>query len=116
MRDQVFSALDALRNLPSGILAALAEQTASGLARILVESPQSVSKVSEWNLVFSLWASTAVKEEAAAISFDLVSQLASGQLGGGLGPDNFVGFIKLLNDFAGLAGLGDVKYRNSAAG
>lgn len=66
--------------------------------------------------MFALWSGTAAREEAASTTFGLVSQLASGQIAGGLGPDNFVGFIGVLNDFANVAGQGDVRYRNSHAG
>ena len=116
MRDQVFLALDALRTLPKPFLTSLSEQTAGGVSRILVDNPKAIRSATEWNLVFALWSSTAVSEEAAAISFELISQLAAGQLADGLGAENFVGFVKVLNDFAGLSGTGDVKHRNSQAG
>lgn len=66
--------------------------------------------------MYALWSATASKEEAAVVSFDLISQLAQGRLGGGLHAENFTGFIKVLNDFASVAGAGDVRYRNSPAG
>ena len=116
LRDQVFMALDVLRTLPKPTLAALSWQTAAGLSRLLLENPKATRSATEWNLVFALWISTAVKEEAAALSFDVISQLATGHLGDGLGAENFVGFVKVLNAFAGLSGTGDVKLRNSLAG
>lgn len=116
MRDQVFLALDSLQTLPQPMMSILSEQIAAGLSRILVETPQAIRSATEWNLVFALWSATAAKEEAAITSFSLVSQLAAGQLANGLNADNFVGFIRVLNDFATVAGAGDVKHRNSSAG
>lgn len=116
MHDQLFLALDALRTLPGPIMGTLSDQIASGLAHVLQANPKALKSSTEWNLVFSLWASTAYKDEAAAISFDLIGKLATGQLGGGLHADNFVGFIRVLNDFANVAGEGDVRYRNSPQG
>jgi brefeldin A-resistance guanine nucleotide exchange factor 1 len=116
MRDQVFLALDSLQMLPQPMMSILSEQIAAGLSRILVENPQAIRSATEWNLVFALWSATAAKEEAAVTSFSLISQLAAGQLAIGLNADNFVGFVRVLNDFATVAGAGDVKHRNSAAG
>ena len=116
MRDQVFLALDALQTLPQPIMNILSEQIAAGLSRVLLENPAAIKSATEWNLVFALWSATAVKEEAAVTSFALIGQLAAGQLAGGLSADNFVGFIRVLTDFATAAGMGDVRYRNSPAG
>lgn len=116
MRDQVFVALDTLHTLPAAMLQGMSDQIATGLARILPENPDIAGSMTEWNLIFGLWSATASKEASAAVTFELITQLSSGSLGQGLNSENFVGFVRVLNDFATIAGHGDLQYRNSPDG
>lgn len=45
MRDQLFIALDLLRNLPQGVITSLAEQLTAGLTKIIVDNPKCLKYV-----------------------------------------------------------------------
>jgi brefeldin A-resistance guanine nucleotide exchange factor 1 len=54
-------------------------------------------------LIFSLFQATIQQEEAARLSFELMKQLAAGQLGAGLVPENYAAFLHVLSAFANVA-------------
>lgn len=58
------------------------------------------SSQTEWNLVFALIRSTISHPEAARVSFELITKLASDGPEQFVTVDNFSGLITLLDDFA----------------
>jgi brefeldin A-resistance guanine nucleotide exchange factor 1 len=69
---------------------------------ILATNRVPISSQTEWNLVFALIRSTISHPEAARVSFELITSLASE---GPVTVDNFGGLITLLDDFATSASL-----------
>ena len=65
----------------------------------------ALSSQTEWNLVFALIRSTISHPEAARVSFELITQLASDGPEQYVTVDNFGGLITLLDDFATAASL-----------
>lgn len=63
----------------------------------------------QWDIVFDLVAATAIRDEAAKLSFDLLAQLSKGSLGVSLNSANFAGFIRALDAFVAAAGTRDIK-------
>jgi brefeldin A-resistance guanine nucleotide exchange factor 1 len=59
-----------------------------------------ISSQTEWNLVFALIRSTMSHPEAARVSFELITHLASEGPDQFVTVDNFGGLITLLDDFA----------------
>jgi hypothetical protein len=62
------------------------------------------SSQTEWNLIFALIRSTISHPEAARLSFDLITGLASDGPEQLVTADNFSGLITVLDDFATTAG------------
>jgi hypothetical protein len=63
----------------------------------------------QWDIVFDLVAATATRDEAARLSFDLLTQISNGSLDISLNVANFAGFIRALEAFVAAAGTRDIK-------
>ena len=119
LRDSTFLALDMLRSLSPAVLSSVAEPLMRGLTKVFVENAGQIQCVfgdltsctwptdtaasrsrTEWNLIFALLSATIQQEEAAKLSFDLMRRLASGELGAGLGSENYASFLQVLAGFA----------------
>jgi len=103
LRDSTFLALDMLRGLSPAVLGSVAEPLMTGLSRLFIENADRIHSETEWNLIFALFQATIHQEEAARLSFELIKQLAAGQLGAGLVPDNYAAFLHVLSAFANVA-------------
>ncbi|KAG8748165.1 GDP/GTP exchange factor for ARF [Ceratobasidium sp. 414] len=109
LRDQIYISFDILGGLPPVVFSATAEQTVAGLALLVQEHLTIVSSQTEWALVFGLIRGSTVNPEAARVSLELLVQLASTP--GRVTPDNILGLITSLEDFAATAGNGVVAKR-----
>jgi golgi-specific brefeldin A-resistance guanine nucleotide exchange factor 1 len=123
LRDQIYVSFDILSGLPPAVAASVAEQVISGVNlvvqkhreiiryvisctyRLLVANRIPISSQTEWNLVFALIRSTISHPEAARMSFELITHLASEGPDQFVTVDNFGGLITLLDDFATSASL-----------
>ncbi|KAF7972108.1 hypothetical protein HWV62_18936 [Athelia sp. TMB] len=105
LRDQIYVSFDILSGLPSAISASVAEQVISGVQMIVQKHRHIIRSQTEWNLVFALIRSTISHPEAARVSFELITQLASDGPEQYVTVDNFGGLITLLDDFATAASL-----------
>lgn len=105
LRDQVFLALDLLRELPVEIRISGSKQLLAGLARILASHPKFVRSHTEWGLVFALIAdnSNMRNADSARLAFETTKTIVAGSGADGtskLSPDNFVPAVSQLVDFA----------------
>lgn len=101
LRDQVFVSFDLLAGLPPIVASAVAEQVMAGLILIVQEHQGIMNSQTEWNVVFALIRSTISHPEASRQSFEMLSQLVSGDQH--ITLDNYPGLIALLDDFAAVA-------------
>ena len=106
LHDQLFLALDALRSLSVPVLISVADQLAAGLSKVVSEHGLAIRTATEWNLVLSLLAATASRDDAARHSFALVSSLMND---GKLRAENFAPFVHCLEAFVAAAGARDLK-------
>ncbi|EST06230.1 Sec7 domain protein [Kalmanozyma brasiliensis GHG001] len=117
LRDQVFIALDLLRDLPVEIRISGSKQLLAGLMRILATHPHLVRSHTEWGLVFALIADSANTRNAdsAHLAFEAVRasvvDSASQDNGSKLSQDNFLPVVSQLVDFA--HGADTTAWRNS---
>lgn len=110
LRDQIFVALDLLRELPVDIRISGSKQLLAGLTRILSAHPTFVRSHTEWSLVFALISdnSNMRNADSARLAFEttrtiVVGNPAQTDQGGAahrLSPDNFLPAVKQLIDFA----------------
>ena len=114
LRDSTFLALDMLRSLSPAVLASVAEPLMRGLTKVFVENAGRIHSRTEWNLIFALLSATIQQEEAAKLSFDLMRRLASGELGAGLGSENYASFLQVLAGFANVTGPAPAKAADRA--
>ena len=98
-------ALDQLGGLPHDVMSAVAEQVVAGLTVILQQHRDIVRSQTEWNVVFALLRSTISHPEASRQSFEILSGLASDNNQELVTPDNFIGLVNALDDFATAAGI-----------
>ncbi|KAK4697919.1 golgi-specific brefeldin A-resistance guanine nucleotide exchange factor 1, partial [Phenoliferia sp. Uapishka_3] len=100
LRDSTFLALDMLRSLSPPVLSSVAEPLMRGLTKVFDENASAIQSTTEWNLIFALLSATIQQEEAAKLSFELMRRLASGEVGAGLGAENYASFLQVLAGFA----------------
>ncbi|KZP23677.1 Sec7-domain-containing protein [Athelia psychrophila] len=100
LRDQIYVSFDILSGLPSAVSASVAEQVISGVVMLIQKHRNIIRSQTEWNLVFALIRSTISHPEAARVSFELITKLASDGPEQFVTVDNFSGLITLLDDFA----------------
>ncbi|SPO21706.1 related to golgi-specific brefeldin a-resistance guanine nucleotide exchange factor 1 [Ustilago trichophora] len=105
LRDQIFLALDLLRELPVEIRISGSKQLLAGLTRILASHPTFVRSHTEWSLVFALIAdnSNMRNADSARLAFEatkaIVADPEDGKLSK-LSTDNFLPAVSQLTDFA----------------
>ncbi|KAG6833469.1 hypothetical protein H0H87_006041 [Tephrocybe sp. NHM501043] len=104
LRDQIYVSFDLLSGLPSAIASSVGEQVVSGLTFLLHKHKDIVSSQTEWNLAFALIRSTVANSEAARLSFELVTSIASDGTDQLITNDNFSGLITILDEFMAIAG------------
>ncbi|TKY84945.1 hypothetical protein EX895_006025 [Sporisorium graminicola] len=105
LRDQVFLALDLLRELPVEIRISGSKQLLAGLTRILASHPTFVRSHTEWSLVFALIAdnSNMRNADSARLAFETTKAVVAGAGVDGaskLSTDNFLPAVSQLVDFA----------------
>lgn len=107
LRDQIFLALDLLRELPVEIRISGSKQLLAGLTRILATHPGFVRSQTEWGLVFALIAdnSNMRNADSARLAFEATKVIVAGDGSQGvavdrLSPDNFLAAVSQLVDFA----------------
>ncbi|SJX61252.1 related to golgi-specific brefeldin a-resistance guanine nucleotide exchange factor 1 [Sporisorium reilianum f. sp. reilianum] len=105
LRDQVFLALDLLRELPVEIRISGSKQLLAGLTRILTSHPTFVRSHTEWSLVFALIAdnSNMRNADSARLAFETTKAIVAGSGVEGaskLSADNFLPAVSQLVDFA----------------
>lgn len=105
LRDQIYLSFDLLARLPPTVESAVAEQVVAGLTVILQQHRDIVRSQTEWNVVFALLRSTISHPEASRQSFEILSGLASDNNQELVTPDNFIGLVNALDDFATAAGI-----------
>ena len=105
LRDQIYLSFDLLARLPPAVASAVAEQVVAGLTLILQQHLDIVRSQTEWNVVFALLRSTISHPEASRQSFDILSRLAADGDEAPVTPDNFVGLVNALDEFATAAGI-----------
>ncbi|KAF8078137.1 hypothetical protein FPV67DRAFT_1464319 [Lyophyllum atratum] len=104
LRDQIYVSFDLLSGLPPPIASSVGEQVIAGVILIIQKHRDIISSQTEWNLVFALIRSTIRNSEAAQMSFDLITNIASDSSDQLITVDNFSGLITILDDFATIAG------------
>lgn len=110
LRDQIFIALDLLRELPVDIRISGSKQLLAGLTRILSAHPTFVRSPTEWGLVFALIAdnSNMRNADSARLAFDTTKAIVVGSTKFAdqidqmprLSPDNFLPAVSQLVHFA----------------
>ncbi|KAI0361936.1 Sec7-domain-containing protein [Trametes cingulata] len=105
LQDQIYLSFDLLARLPPPVAGSVAEQVVTGLTLILQQHRDIVHSQTEWNVVFALLRSTISHPEAARQSFDILSGIASDGPQQLVTPDNFVGLVNALDEFATVAGI-----------
>ncbi|KAF8350870.1 Sec7-like domain is implicated in guanine nucleotide exchange function [Amanita rubescens] len=105
LRDQVYVSFDLLSGLPSSVASSVGEQVVSGVILIIEKHKEIISSATEWNLIFALIRSTMPHPEAARLSFDLITDLASEGPKHHVTMDNSSGLVLLLDEFATAAGI-----------
>ena len=105
LRDQIYLSFDLLARLPPAVAGAVAEQVVAGLTLILQQHLDIVRSQTEWNVVFALLRSTISHPEASRQSFDILSRLAADGDEAPVTPDNFVGLVNALDEFATAASI-----------
>ncbi|KAG5645886.1 hypothetical protein DXG03_005033 [Asterophora parasitica] len=104
LRDQLYVSFDLLSGLPPATASSVGEQVVSGVILIIQKHRDIIRSQTEWNLVFALIRSTMFNSEAARMSFDLITSLASDGPEQLVTVDNFSVLITILDDFATMAG------------
>ncbi|KIO27117.1 hypothetical protein M407DRAFT_73603 [Tulasnella calospora MUT 4182] len=104
LRDQVYVSIDLLRGLPPIVTNAVAEQLATGLARLVKEHYDIMSSATEWGLVSALLRSTMSHAGAVKISFALIMDLIERESEQTVTPENVAALTSLLETFASAAG------------
>ncbi|RPD79920.1 Sec7-domain-containing protein [Lentinus tigrinus ALCF2SS1-7] len=105
LRDQIYLSFDLLARLPPTIESAVAEQVVAGLTLILQQHRDIVRSQTEWNVVFALLRSTISHPEASRQAFEILAGLAVENNQELVTPDNFIGLVNALDDFATAAGI-----------
>ncbi|KAI0721619.1 Sec7-domain-containing protein [Cerioporus squamosus] len=105
LRDQIYLSFDLLARLPPTVESAVAEQVVAGLTLILQQHRDIVRSQTEWNVVFALLRSTISHPEASRQSFEILSGLVAENNQELVTPDNFIGLVNALDDFATAAGI-----------
>ncbi len=113
LRDQIFLALDLLRELPVEIRISGSKQLLAGLTHILASHPTFVRSHTEWGLVFALIAdnSNMRNADSARLAFEATKVIVAhpmqgegstsqGEGASKLSPDNFLPTVSQLVDFA----------------
>ncbi|SPC60877.1 related to golgi-specific brefeldin a-resistance guanine nucleotide exchange factor 1 [Ustilago sp. UG-2017b] len=115
LRDQIFLALDLLRELPVEIRISGSKQLLAGLTGILASHPTFVRSHTEWSLVLALIAdnSNVRNADSARLAFEATKAIAvvpastegsedaqAGVTSSKLSPDNFLPVVSQLIDFA----------------
>ncbi|KAI0709041.1 Sec7-domain-containing protein [Earliella scabrosa] len=100
LRDQIYLSFDLLARLPPTVSSAVAEQVVAGLTLILQQHREIIRSQTEWNVVFALLRSTISHPEASRQSFDILASLATEGTQELVTPDNFVGLVNALDEFA----------------
>ncbi|KAI0646905.1 Sec7-domain-containing protein [Trametes meyenii] len=103
LHDQIYLSFDILARLPPSVANSVAEQVVAGLTRILQRHRNIVRSQTEWNIVFALLRSTISHPDAARQSFDILSILSVDGPEQFVTPDNFVGLVNALDEFASVA-------------
>ncbi|KAG8947301.1 GDP/GTP exchange factor for ARF [Tulasnella sp. 424] len=104
LRDQVYVSIDLLRSLPPSVTNAVAEQLATGLARLVKEHHNIINSATEWGLVSTLLRSTMSHSEAVKISFTLIMDFIGQESEQTVAPENIAALTYLLETFATSAG------------
>ncbi|KAG6854954.1 hypothetical protein C0991_009777 [Blastosporella zonata] len=104
LRDQIYVSFDLLSGLPPAIASSVGEQVVAGLTLLLHKHRDIISSQTEWNLIFALIRSTVANSEAARLSFDFVTNVASDGADQLVTSDSFSGLITILDDFMTIAG------------
>ncbi|KAI0747973.1 Sec7-domain-containing protein [Daedaleopsis nitida] len=105
LRDQIYLSFDLLARLPPTVASAIAEQVVAGLTLILQQHREIIRSQTEWNVVFALLRSTISHPEASRHSFDILAGLAAESNEQVVTPDNFLGLVNALDEFATAAGI-----------
>ncbi|KAG8989449.1 GDP/GTP exchange factor for ARF [Tulasnella sp. 427] len=104
LRDQVYLSIDLLRGLPPTVINSVAEQLATGLARLVKEHHDIMSSATEWGLVAALLRSTMSHPEAVKVSFTLIMELIGRENEQIVTPENIAALSSLLETFGTAAG------------
>ncbi|SNX82559.1 related to golgi-specific brefeldin a-resistance guanine nucleotide exchange factor 1 [Melanopsichium pennsylvanicum] len=116
LRDQIFLALDLLRELPVEIRISDSKQLLAGLTRILASHPAFVRSHTEWSLIFALIADkcNTRNPDSSRLAFHATkvivghlsvqmdeqhSRVESSKVSSQLSPDNFLPAVAQLVDF-----------------
>jgi brefeldin A-resistance guanine nucleotide exchange factor 1 len=99
-----------LRTLPAAIMSSVADQLVAGITALIQTHSVAITSSEQWSTVFFFLSSTAHKDTAAKMSFEMLQSFIyspDGRLGGGKGLTalNFVAFVECVNSFASVAGL-----------
>ncbi|ETS60981.1 hypothetical protein PaG_04912 [Moesziomyces aphidis] len=105
LRDQIFLALDLLRELPVEIRISGSKQLLAGLTQVLSRHPGFVRSHTEWSLVFALIAdnSNMRNADSARLAFEATKAAVAAPAekgGSGVTADNFVPAVTQLVEFA----------------
>ncbi|KAF9452840.1 Sec7-like domain is implicated in guanine nucleotide exchange function [Macrolepiota fuliginosa MF-IS2] len=104
LRDQIYISFDLLAGLPAVVSHSVGEQVVSGVSLIVQQHRHIIRSQTEWNVVFAMIRTTLPHPEAARLSFDLATALASEGPDQLVSLDNFPGLVTILDDFATAAG------------
>lgn len=104
LRDQIYISFDLLARLPPTVATSVAEQLAAGLVLIVTKHRGIISSQTEWGLAFALMRATISHPEASRQSFELVQSLVADGPTQCVTPDNFVGLVTVLDEYASAAG------------
>ncbi|TCD65421.1 GDP/GTP exchange factor for ARF, partial [Steccherinum ochraceum] len=104
LRDQIYISFDLLARLPPTVATSVAEQLVAGLVLIMTNHRDIISSQTEWGLAFALMRATISHSEASRQSFELVRSLVADGPDQCVTPDNFVGLITVLDEYATVAG------------
>ncbi|KAH8108152.1 Sec7-domain-containing protein [Cristinia sonorae] len=104
LRDQIYISFDLLARLPPSVASSVAEQLTAGLTLIITKHRGIITSQTEWGLVFALIRATIHHPEASRQSFELVQSLITDGPTQHVTPDNLVGLITVLDEYANVAG------------
>lgn len=103
LRDQIYISFDLLARLPPSVATSVAEQLAAGLVLIVTKHRSIIRSQTEWSLVFALMRATISHSEASRELFELMQSLVNDGPSQCVTPDNFVGMVVVLDEYATIA-------------